>query len=741
MASFGENLRRERELRGIELREMADATKISIRFLQALEQDRVDILPGGIFQRALRAPVREVPRSRSRTAGGGVRVRARRRDDAAQGARARRYASTRGRRAGSSSSASRWRLLGLVGWKVHGYVTPRARRRRRRPWPRRRPPPRSPTIACILRLQGRPPARLPWLRARWSSTVLARRSSWVEAKVDGTTVLNRVLKEGESQRLEARQEVLLSVGNAGGIAVTLNDRASRTPRTGGRGEARHRHQRADRARAPGRGSRAPSPSPLAAPSPRPRASRPPSPSASPSPSPSPDVLLIEPRPDVGPRLARPPAAEPSSFSFCPRRCSDGGSGRQPTRRAVPEGRRARATCASWPPRARCPLKPADLVDLLQHLLARRRRGGARRPRTASLGGMPVDELLPDPQGPRDARRRSSPGPSPIARSASCCEVVLQNSSLPDEAVEALAATLPEHLAELVVINQVRLLRRTSLLEALESEPGPQQGPAPPPARAARDVPHRRAARAPPPPAAPAARRAPEPAAERGARTSWSTLTEEEADRAPARRGREAATTEKVSAVPAALPHEHGGEGDHAPSRASREERAILVRDPNRIVATAVLGSPRLTEPEIERFAGMKNVSDEVLRQIAQPTRTGPSVRGRLQPGQEPAHAPRHLAINIVPRLNPRDMKTLSVDTQRAGGDPQAGAEVRAPGGPARAARRRAEPWPTTTRSSACRARPPPPRSAAPTRSWRASAIPTASPTRWRRRGRRSSSRT
>ena len=46
MASFGENLRRERELRGVSLREIADDTKISIRFLQALEQDRVDILPG-----------------------------------------------------------------------------------------------------------------------------------------------------------------------------------------------------------------------------------------------------------------------------------------------------------------------------------------------------------------------------------------------------------------------------------------------------------------------------------------------------------------------------------------------------------------------------------------------------------------------------------------------------------------------------------------------------------------------
>src|SRR5262245_40314855 len=52
MASFGDNLRRERELRGITLREISEATKISFRFLQALEQDRIDVLPGGLFPRA-----------------------------------------------------------------------------------------------------------------------------------------------------------------------------------------------------------------------------------------------------------------------------------------------------------------------------------------------------------------------------------------------------------------------------------------------------------------------------------------------------------------------------------------------------------------------------------------------------------------------------------------------------------------------------------------------------------------
>ena len=44
-------------------------------------------------------------------------------------------------------------------------------------------------------------------------------------------------------------------------------------------------------------------------------------------------------------------------------------------------------------------------------------------------------------------------------------------------------------------------------------------------------------------------------------------------------------------------------------KGTREERAILIRDPNRIVATAVLGSPKVTDGEIESFAAMKNVSD------------------------------------------------------------------------------------------------------------------------------------
>jgi len=51
MASFGEELKRERELRDISLKEISEATKISIRFLEALEQNNFEVLPGGVFNR------------------------------------------------------------------------------------------------------------------------------------------------------------------------------------------------------------------------------------------------------------------------------------------------------------------------------------------------------------------------------------------------------------------------------------------------------------------------------------------------------------------------------------------------------------------------------------------------------------------------------------------------------------------------------------------------------------------
>ena len=53
MGQFGEELRRERESRGIALETITDSTKISGRHLYALEQGQFDRLPGGVFNKGI----------------------------------------------------------------------------------------------------------------------------------------------------------------------------------------------------------------------------------------------------------------------------------------------------------------------------------------------------------------------------------------------------------------------------------------------------------------------------------------------------------------------------------------------------------------------------------------------------------------------------------------------------------------------------------------------------------------
>lgn len=57
--NFGEALRREREMRGVSLEEVSNATRISTRFLLALENEQWHELPGGVFNRGF---VRSVSR-------------------------------------------------------------------------------------------------------------------------------------------------------------------------------------------------------------------------------------------------------------------------------------------------------------------------------------------------------------------------------------------------------------------------------------------------------------------------------------------------------------------------------------------------------------------------------------------------------------------------------------------------------------------------------------------------------
>jgi hypothetical protein len=303
-----------------------------------------------------------------------------------------------------------------------------------------------------------------------------------------------------------------------------------------------------------------------------------------------------------------------------------------------------------------PLKPEDLLELLTDLVHDREHevGEAAK---ATLTAFPSAEFLPV------LTNRGTP-PQILAWAVTyraereLREATLQNTSLADEAIEAVAPSLSQEMAELVVINQVRLLRCTTLLEALESNPslsndqkrrlrelresfkiGVQEAPPPAPP--------------PPPPVAPAPEAPPEPvpldpaaATEEEALVRY--LSDDERQHAD-----KVSTVQKIYLMNTA-------ERIITALKGNREERAVLVRDPNRLVASAVLGSPRLTEAEVESFSAMKNVSDQVLREIGSNREWLKKYAVMANLVKNP-RTPLGISLNLVSRLNPRDLKAAAID--------------------------------------------------------------------------------
>jgi hypothetical protein len=95
-------------------------------------------------------------------------------------------------------------------------------------------------------------------------------------------------------------------------------------------------------------------------------------------------------------------------------------------------------------------------------------------------------------------------------------------------------------------------------------------------------------------------------------------------------------------------------------RGTREQRTVLVRDPNRLVAAAVLSCPKLSESEVEGFARMTNVSEDVLRVIGT-TRHWMRNYGTVAALARNPKTPLAISMPLITRLNDRDIKSLSVD--------------------------------------------------------------------------------
>ncbi|MCC7416014.1 MAG: hypothetical protein IT176_02650 [Acidobacteria bacterium] len=95
-------------------------------------------------------------------------------------------------------------------------------------------------------------------------------------------------------------------------------------------------------------------------------------------------------------------------------------------------------------------------------------------------------------------------------------------------------------------------------------------------------------------------------------------------------------------------------------KGTKEIRAILIRDTNRMICQTVLSSPKLTDGEIEAFARMASVSEDVLRAIGLNRKWMKNYKVVVALAKNPK-TPIALSLTLLGRLNDRDLQSVSID--------------------------------------------------------------------------------
>jgi len=95
-------------------------------------------------------------------------------------------------------------------------------------------------------------------------------------------------------------------------------------------------------------------------------------------------------------------------------------------------------------------------------------------------------------------------------------------------------------------------------------------------------------------------------------------------------------------------------------KGDREARGILIRDSNKMVATAVIHNPRITDHEVENIASMRTVAEEVLRVIGmnrQWARSYPIIHNLARNPRTPMAT----AVQILGRIRTKDLKAITLN--------------------------------------------------------------------------------
>lgn len=348
-----------------------------------------------------------------------------------------------------------------------------------------------------------------------------------------------------------------------------------------------------------------------------------------------------------------------------------------------------------------PLPQADLVEALVHLSSDNNPEVARAAQATLEEQQPSDLL--------SVAQAEDAAPSVLGYFASLSnaageihEAVAVNSNTPDGAIALLAGiTTDASLLELITLNQQRLIRAPEIIDAILLNPA-RTGEAERRAketrreffekeRGARQIAQELRARGNSAAAEffESAELAPL-AGEMSVDDAWliaQHIEVSDADIDDTWLAREfieemmTETPEQIAANAQAVINAERLEGDASPERISlirrimfmtvkdrvklglkgdRETRGILIRDSNKIVATAVMHNPRLTDHEVENIASMRTVAEEVLRIIGMNhawARSYPIIHNLARNPRTPMAT----AVHILPRIRTKDLKAITLN--------------------------------------------------------------------------------
>jgi cytoskeleton protein RodZ len=219
--SFGEWLRRQREMREISLRDIAERTKISLRYLEAMEEDRFDVLPAPIFAKGfLREYARYVGLSPDEVVNHYLSV-----QDPQEGTEEGKKEDTRpGRERARKARGWTWGLfLFLAGALLLALVAAFAwwAQKRRDDVSVQQPPPPIAAPPRVSPVVSVPPPEVS--SAPLEVSLDFTEECWVEAVIDGKSRFSELRAQGESLQLEAKEQIVFTtLGNAGAVEIQVN---------------------------------------------------------------------------------------------------------------------------------------------------------------------------------------------------------------------------------------------------------------------------------------------------------------------------------------------------------------------------------------------------------------------------------------------------------------------------------------------------------------------------------------